>query len=224
LRRHYRGTGVLLYCCGAPVEALGMEDAFVRVRRDILRMAEQVGAEELITVCPDCTHTLKARLPELRITTVWENLVGQWTPPRLREGVVVAVHDSCKSRAETRVQEAVRGFLAQGGATVVDPEYSGPTSRCCGFGGRIEPVDPELARCIARRRTDETPLPMVTYCAGCRAALAGAGERAVHLLDFLLSSDWRKALAAKPPGTARRYVNRLRTKHVFRRLRPLGAE
>ena len=223
LRRHYRGTGVLLYCCGAPLEALGMEGEFARARREILRMVEQVGAEELITACPECTYTMKARFPELKITTVWENLAEHWTPPRQRDGVVVALHDSCKSREEHGVQAAVRSFLKQAGATVVEPEYSGPTSRCCGFGGRIEPVDPELTRCIARRRLDESPLPMVTYCAGCRATLAGGGEQAIHLLDFLLSSDWRKALEAKPPGTARRYANRLRTKSAFKRLRPLGA-
>ena len=83
LRRHYRGTGVLLYCCGAPPAALGMEDEFERVRRELLRMVEQVGAEELVTACPECTHTMKARFPELKITTVWENLAGHWVTMRL---------------------------------------------------------------------------------------------------------------------------------------------
>jgi glutamate synthase (NADPH/NADH) small chain len=135
----------------------------------------------------------------------------------------VALHDSCKSREEHGVQAAVRGLLEQSGATVIELEYSGPTSRCCGFGGRIESVDPELTRSIARRRMDESPLPMITYCAGCRATLASGGERAIHILDFLLSADWRKALNARSPGRTRRYANRLRTKNAFKRLRPLGA-
>ncbi|RKZ14540.1 hypothetical protein DRQ53_11310 [bacterium] len=223
LRRHHRGTGVLLNCCGAPVDALGMDQRFAGVRQTILRMVEQVGAEELVTACPECTYTLKARFPELKVTTVWEELAERWAIPRQRDGVVVALHDSCKSREEHGVQAAVRWLLEQSGATVVELEYSGPTSRCCGFGGRIESVDPELTRSIARRRMDESPLPMITYCAGCRATLAGAGNRAIHILDFLLSDDWRKALSARSPGTTRRYANRMRTKNAFKRLRPLGA-
>jgi NADPH-dependent glutamate synthase beta subunit-like oxidoreductase len=224
LRRRYRGTGVLLYCCGAPVDALGMQEESARAKNEMLRMVEQVGAEELVTVCPECTYNLRARVPELEVTTVWEYLAEPWTPPRRRDGVVVAVHDSCKSRGELGVQASVRGLLQRCGATVVDPEYSGPTSRCCGFGGRIEPVDPELTRRIAGRRVAESPLPMVTYCAGCRTTLAAGGGRAIHLLDFLLSGDWRKAMGANSPGRTRRYLNRLRAKSAFKRLRPLGAE
>jgi Fe-S oxidoreductase len=224
LRRLHRGTGVLLYCCGAPVEALGMQGEVDRVRGEILRMAEKIGAEELITVCPDCTQTLKQRLPELRITTVWERLAGQWTPPTRRDDVVVALHDACKSRGEQAVQQSVRALLAQAGTRVAELEYSGTTTRCCGFGGRIAPVDPTLTRSIARRRAEETPLPMVTYCAGCRATLAAEGKQVVHILDFLLSPTWQEQLDARPPGTTTRYANRLRSKQAFRRLRPLGAD
>ena len=56
LRRQYRSTGVLMYCCGAPVDLLGMEDEFALARETILCMAESVGAEELIVACPDCAR------------------------------------------------------------------------------------------------------------------------------------------------------------------------
>ncbi len=59
LRRHYPGTGVLMYCCGAPADMLGLESGFDATRAAILRAAEELGAEELIAACPDCTHTLK---------------------------------------------------------------------------------------------------------------------------------------------------------------------
>ena len=65
---------------------------------------------------------------------------------------------------------------------------------------------------------------MITYCAGCRMALAGCGKESIHILDFLLSPDWQTAARAKPPGALGRYANRLKTKWAFKRLRPLGAE
>jgi Fe-S oxidoreductase len=224
LRKHYRGTGVMMFCCGAPVDLLGMEEEFATAKDRMLRMMDDVGAEELITACPDCTHTLKDRIPEVEITTVWERLAGTWEPPRRHEGVVVSIHDSCKARHEAGVHAGVRRLLEDGGSTVEDVDYSGELARCCGFGGMIYPVDPDLSQRISRRRGDESPLPMVTYCAGCRMALAGCGKDAIHILDFLLSNDWQDAMHAKAPGSIPRYVNRLKAKWAFKRLRPLGTD
>jgi NADPH-dependent glutamate synthase beta subunit-like oxidoreductase len=224
LRKNYPGTGVMMYCCGAPVELLGMDDPFEQARKDILRMAESVGADELIPACPDCAHTLTENVPELKITTVWEMLAEHWQPPREREGVAVSIHDSCKARHMPGTQKAVRAILEKSGGEVRDVEYVGELARCCGFGGMIYPVDAELSQAISRRRGDESPHPMITYCAGCRMALAGCGKEAVHILDFLFSPDLKKSLTGKPPGSIPRYFNRFRTKLRFKRLRPRGSQ
>lgn len=224
LRRSFPGTGVLMFCCGAPVELLGMEEEFQQTRQGILEAAERIGAEELVAACPDCTHTLKESFPELAVTTVWELLDGAWQPPRKREGQVVSIHDSCKARHEPGLHRAVRNLIEAGGGAVEDIEYNGERARCCGFGGMIYPVDPELSQAITRRRAAESPLPQVTYCAGCRSAIAGVGKPAIHILDFLLEKDWSSKASAKPTGSVARYWNRLRSKWAFKRLRPLGVE
>ncbi len=221
LRRYYPGTGIMMYCCGAPVELLGMDDRFEAARREILRQAETLGTEELIPACPDCAHTLRENIPELKVRTVWELLEGVWQPPVLREGTTVAVHDSCKARHQLDVCSSVRTLLKAGGAEVEEIEYDGEKARCCGFGGMIYPVDPELSRRVSSRRGDESEAPMVTYCAGCRMALAGVGKPSIHILDFLLEPDWQSKARAKPPGGLSRYLNRLRTKWAFKRLKPL---
>lgn len=222
LRRQEPGTGVLMLCCGAPVELLGMEEQFDLTRRLILDAAERLGAEELIAACPDCTHTLKQAVPELGVTTVWERLAGHLALEPRRQGVAVSIHDSCKTRHEPGLHAAVRRLIESSGADVQDIDYRAELARCCGFGGMIYPVDPELSRRVSRRRAAESPLPMLTYCAGCRTALAGCGKQALHVLDFLLSDDWRREAARKPPGAPVRYWNRLRTKWAFKRLRPLS--
>ncbi len=224
LRRNYPGTGVLMFCCGAPAELIGMEAAFDQTCRAILAHAEGLGAEELIAACPDCAHTLKAGLAGLKVTTVWERLAGKWAPPALRAGERVAIHDSCKAHHEPATHEAVRALLRGAGATIEDVEYAREKARCCGAGGMIYPVDPQLSQRITQRRADESALPMVTYCAGCRSALASRGKEAIHILDFLLSTGDVQAVARrKPTGSIARYANRLRTKWAFRRLQPTAA-
>ncbi len=222
LRRHYPGTGVLMWCCGAPADLLGMEEGFAATRQQLLQAAEQVGADELIVACPDCLHTLRSAVPELTISTVWERLASVWTTPIKRDGVVVSIHDSCKGRHDEGLHAAVRQMVTASGAAVSDAEFCGKLARCCGFGGMIDPVDPPLSKAITKRRADESPLPMVTYCAGCRTALASNGKESLHLLDLLLTDDWRQVAARKPIGAIPRYLNRLRTKWAFKRLQPLG--
>lgn len=224
LRRHYPGTGVMMHCCGAPAERLGMEESFQETSRTILRLAESVGAEELVTACPECRQVLAAGLPDLPVRTVWEMLDQKWHPPRLREGAVVAVHDSCVTRGEPGLHAAVRRLLESGGSSVRDVDYSGGRTRCCGHGGMIQAVDPDLYRRVASRRAGESDLPWVTYCTDCRMALQDSGARAIHLLDFLLEPDLEKTLQTPPPGRLARHANRLRTKWAFRKLAPLGAD
>lgn len=224
LRGAYPGTGVLLYCCGAPATALGLEDRVGETLEEILRQMESVGAEELITACPDCNRLLKERLPDLPVRMVWELLAENWTPPPLASGVTVAVHDPCKTRDEPAVQAAVRQLIQAAGGAVQELEYAGERTRCCGLGGKIEPVDPELARRIAVRRAEESTAPLLTYCSGCRRALRRSGGEAMHLVDLLFSRESHGARNYPTPGRVLRQVNRLRTKWALRRLRPSGAE
>jgi Fe-S oxidoreductase len=224
LRKAYPGTGVLMECCGAPVELLGMEENVAMNKQQLLDMCERIGAEELLPACPDCVHALKEIVPEVKVTPVWEYLADAWTPPRRREGVTISIHDSCKAQHEPGLHSAIRKLVEGGGANVEEIEYREDKARCCGFGGMIYPVDSELSQKISRRRGDESEHAMITYCAGCRMALKGCGKDAIHVLDFLHSDDWKQDAAKKPPGSLGRYANRLRTKWAFKRLRPLGAE
>ncbi|MFZ5787732.1 MAG: pyridine nucleotide-disulfide oxidoreductase/dicluster-binding protein [Acidobacteriota bacterium] len=224
LRRHYPGTGVLMYCCGAPAELIGMESAFEGAVEAIHREAERLGAEELVAACPDCLHTLKQSGVELRLKTVWELLSGKWRPEPRRQGATVAIHDSCKAQHEPPTHAGVRQLLRDAGATIEDVEYREGLGRCCGSGGMIYPVDPKLWERVSRRRGAESPHPMITYCAGCRSSLRGAGKDAIHILDFLFAEDWQAAAKAKPTGSIARYANRIRTKFAFKRLRPLASE
>ena len=223
LRKHYPGTGVVMLCCGAPVELIGMEEEHHMNVEMLTRMAESVGAEELLPACPDCAHALTESMPEFKITPVWELLADAWDPPRKREGATVSIHDSCKAAHMPNLHDAVRTLINKGGAEIDEVEYNREMGRCCGFGGMIYPIDAELSQKVTQRRANESEHPMVTYCAGCRMALKGCGKESIHLLDLLYEDDWKKKANAAPPGALGRYANRLMTKWRFKRLKPLTA-
>jgi Fe-S oxidoreductase len=221
VRRQHRGTGVMLHCCGAPAEMLGMEEAAAAARDAIRRMADSVGAEEIIPACPDCVRVLRETLPGLKVTPVWELLAERWDPLPYRKGSRVCVHDACRTRRDSGLQASVRHLVASVGGAMEEVRYSGNLTRCCGLGGALPSVDPDLADRISARRAAESDLPMLTYCAGCRIALSRVGRPAVHMVDFLFSSDWEEVARRKAPGPLVRWLNRLRARRALRRIRPL---
>ncbi|MCP4896186.1 MAG: FAD-dependent oxidoreductase [bacterium] len=214
----YPDLGVLMYCCGAPVEQIGIN--IDQEREHLLEMIERVGAEELVTACPDCSGSLLKNLPGIRVTSVWQLLADVWQPPQLRDGARVVLHDSCRGRYDQLLHESVRQLLSEGGASVEEYDFGKERTRCCGTGGFIRPINPELTIGIAQRRAAESDLPIVTYCATCRDSLVRGGAEAIHLLDFLVSEDWRTEAGRRPKRAMTRYLNRLKTKRHFMRLFP----
>ncbi len=224
LRRHFSGVGVLLQCCGAPAEALGMADEGAQAREELLRRVEAIDAEELLVACPSCVVALRAELRGPKITSVWEALAGSWQPPKYGEGARLAVHDPCRARHDSGLQDAVRTLVRATGAEIGEVSFGRERTRCCGFGGAMYPVDPALSRRFADRRAAESPLPFVTPCSGCRTALASRGKETIHLWDLLLSPEWRTLAPARPKASVAGYTNRMLAKLAFKRLRPLDAE
>jgi len=224
LRHLYPGTGVMMWCCGAPAETLGLETEARQMADSIRQAAEDLGAEELIAACPDCAQVLPRYIPGLRVTTVWEALAGSWHPPARRDGMVVSVQDSCRARHQKGLQAAVRRLVRDAGGLVDELEYREERTRCCGLGGLVQSVDPELSRRIARRRTSESTHSLLTYCAGCRNALAQRDSPGLHLSEFLFSPPVEQAARRRTPGPLMRYANRLRAKWAFQHLKPVGAE
>ncbi len=212
--------GVLMFCCGVPAEILGLEAEGARAREQITRATQDLGVEELIVACPQCQETLREHFPELRLSSVWEVLAESWDPTQRYDELRLAVHDPCRSRHDPEVHAAIRTLVRTCGAEVIETDYSHERTRCCGSGGKVETVDPELFARIAARASGESELPMVTYCVGCRTALREAGRETIHVLDLLMASDPVDRAREPEAGVFTRLVNRLRSKWAIRRMAP----
>ncbi len=220
LLRQDSRIGVLMYCCGAPAEILGLEAESARARGAILRAMDGLGADELLVACPQCQETLCGHLPDVRVSSVWEILADTWDPVHRYDGFQFSVHDPCRGRREPELHAAIRTLVRTCGAEVVETDSTHERTRCCGFGGKIERVNPKLFAKIAGRAAGESSLPMLTYCTGCRSALRGAGREVVHVLDLLMNGGSRGRAVTKDPATPARLGNRLRAKWSIRRMRP----
>jgi Fe-S oxidoreductase len=223
LRRRYPGTGVLMHCCGSPAEAMGMSDDARAARLAVAAAMERLGAEELIVTCPGCRKSLAAHDPAVAVRSIWELLADNEQATEARLGrPAVTVHDPCMSRHDPATRNAVRRLVAATGANLIEAEACGARTRCCGLGTGVEDVDSQLSRTMARRRADELPGDVITYCSRCRVALERGGARVVYLADFLFASKHGEKTRGAPRSSLRRYLNRLLVKRSLLRSAAVG--
>ncbi len=222
LRRRYPGIGLLMHCCGSPAEAMGMAEEARAARLGVAAAMERLGAEELIVACPGCRESLVRQDLGIQVRSAWELLADESEFDESRRGWTVTVHDPCASRHDETTRMAVRRLLAASGAELVEPESCGLTTRCCGLGGRIADVDPQLSRAMARRRAGELSGSVITYCSRCQGGLGQGGADVIHLAEFLFATTPGGGSGRAARGSLRRYLNRLLVKRAFRGLAAAG--
>ncbi|MFA4916767.1 MAG: FAD-dependent oxidoreductase [Syntrophales bacterium] len=194
------GTGIILGCCGGPVYGIGDQARFLEVNSKVVSEMKGRGALEMIAACPHCYHIFHEHATDIKLISLYEVIAEQGLPEgaRLSANNVFSLHDSCNTRHEVQVQEAVRQLLKDLGCTIHEPKFSREMTRCCGMGGMAAFADFKLANKIITRRTREMPHDVVSYCASCRDAFAMVGKSSLHLLDLIFNSEWEQAKKNRP--------------------------
>jgi Fe-S oxidoreductase len=209
LRGRIGNVGLLLHCCGAPAHWAGREDLEAETAASLVDKWEALGRPKLIVSCPSCVKTLRHQLPDAEITSHWSLLRAIGLPQGIAGGGAFAVNDPCAARHEPLMREDVRALLDQMEIAVTEPELTGQTTECCGYGGLLSEANPQLAKRVAQRRAAAADEDFVTYCVMCRDQMARVGKRAVHLYDLLFPA--RSRCACRPsPGYSDRRENRIR--------------
>ena len=204
--------GIVLKCCSKPSHDLGCTDVFLSNFNSILMRLRAHGITTVITACPSCTQIFRQYAPELAVQSAFTFLAAQGTvPQKVSEdrSQEVVVHDPCPLRDDPVSQEATRNLLKNLGYRPIAMRHQKNHTLCCGEGGSVGFVQPELSRAWTQQRTTEADgRPIVTTCAGCSAMLARS-TRTLHLADLLFSATPNNETppsASRPPMT---YLNRL---------------
>ncbi len=185
-------TGIILGCCGGPNHFLGEQAVFRQILTDIENDMKKLGASEMIVACPDCYRNMTENLPHIHFKSIYEVMVELGLPEGVKgERRIFSIHDSCTARNLTGLRESVRFLIREIGYEIEEVEYSGEKARCCGMGGMVPFIDFDLAGNITKRRTDEFHFDIVSYCAGCREALA-MNKTSLHLLDLIFNPNWKE--------------------------------
>lgn len=214
------GTEMVLQCCGSPASLIGDEKLFAEKYRLLTDMIDRSGATEVITACQNCYMLIRKNSPQYNVKSLWTVMAEAGLPggsENIGEGSDIAftVHDSCPTRYETGLQDSVRVIAEKLGYRVTESVHSREKTSCCGAGGMVFSVNPELGRKVAADTAEKMESEyVITYCASCREAMANAGKKSVHILDLVFGGRWDSAskFRTAPQRNLERWINRYRAK------------
>ena len=161
------------------------------VRDHNMEAVKAVGAKTVVFSCPSCYRTWKeyyrTDLSLLHITELLANLIQEGRISLGEYRGTVTYHDPCDLGRHGGIFEAPRAILRNiSGIELKEMEHTEAKSLCCGGGGNLEMVDPELSRRLAIKRIDEARAigvkTLVTACQQCVRTIKGAARR--ERLDF----------------------------------------
>ncbi|MBS7528438.1 4Fe-4S dicluster domain-containing protein [Fusibacter paucivorans] len=208
------GVGLMLDCCGAPALWAGRESLFSEQMDAIRSRWDEEGRPVFITACPSCMAMFKEAIPEMTVVMLYEVLAAGELPSKASKKVpqTFAIHDSCSTRHETALQNAVRKLASDQGHTISELKFSRDKTKCCGFGGLMMFADKTIANAVIADRAAESPEAYITYCAMCRDNFLGQSKPTYHILDILFGDAADDLTRLKPPDFSMRHENRAKLK------------
>jgi len=199
------GVALMLGCCGAICDWAGRYEMYENTVEFLDGKLAELGNPTVIAGCPTC----KKQLSRHETLGIWEILENIGLPEKAkRAGKPIAIHDACGARGDHETQDIIRRIAESLGCTVVDTEYSGDKSPCCGYGGLTQFTNREVAKKMTDKCLERSDLPYLSYCMACRDRFAREGRESMHLLELVYGTS----ADTTPDISAKRY-NRLSLKN-----------
>nr|WP_320011574.1 (Fe-S)-binding protein [uncultured Desulfobulbus sp.] len=203
--------GLVLTCCTKPSHDLGRNDVFSTNFQAIRERLRSHGITNVLTACPNCTAVFRRYAPELTTQNVFTVLAEQGFSLSHEQPVhqEVVIHDPCPLRADKYSQQATRTLVAQRGYTITPMRHEQKRTICCGEGGAVGALHPELASTWTHKRIVQAQgRTIITTCGGCSGTFARFTD-VLHLADLLFGRyvDGKPQPKISPPPMT--YLNRL---------------
>lgn len=189
LQKTIPNIGIVLDCCTKPSHDLGDEDYFKAMFSEMKSFLLTHEIKTVLIACPNCHKVFNNYGTEFETRTVYEILDKVDGTATMKWSKTVTVHDPCTARFNIPAQTAVRTLLKNKGLKVEEQPHTGINTFCCGEGGAVSCLAPELAKDWGEKRVKEAGgQRIVSYCAGCTQTL-GAHTETSHILDLLFEED-----------------------------------
>jgi heterodisulfide reductase subunit D len=178
------------WCCGYPLIVAGMHREAAELIEHNTRAIEKTGASRVVFSCPSCYRTFREHYTlsaELYHHTQFLQELVESKKLKLRGyAAKLTYHDPCDLGRHSGIYEAPRRLIKALKAEFVEMPRTREIALCCGGGGDLELVEPELtshiSHTVAREAEQTGARILVTACQQCKRVLKkGAAEAGTKL-------------------------------------------
>lgn len=185
-------------CCGSPVYNAGYKKDARKLAEKSLDLFKSRRVTKIITPCPGCYNMFKNEFPKLirgwnieveHATQTILKKIKEKKPRKELNGEIVTYHDPCHLGRFSRIYEEPREIIRLLGGELKEMIHNREDALCCGAGGGLRSNFPEIAKKIAKRRTQEAPADaekILTPCGLCSANLKTADDRTLEFSEWVL--------------------------------------
>jgi len=191
------------WCCGFPLIASGMKkDAEGLIRHNLEKVKEK-GAERIVFACPSCYRTwmehCKTDIEIFHSTQFIKKLIEEGKISFKERPTKVTYHDPCDLGRASGVYEVPREILRSiPGVELVEMKGNREQCVCCGGGGNLEMVNPDLSAGLAQAKIEEIKATgaemVITSCQQCVRTIQTTARRkktpmtVMDIIEFVLKS------------------------------------
>lgn len=142
----------------------------------------------IINVCAGCDRRFRSLYEGVTTVSLWEVLDGleSFKFPD-HSGLTVSIHDACPIREKPQVHEAVRNLLRKMNIKIVETEFHGTQSVCCG--DDFYPTLP-VEKILEKMKERAASMPchdVCVYCVSCVKSMHIGGKNPRYLVDLLMN-------------------------------------
>jgi len=191
------------WCCGFPLIGAGMKKEANLLIQHNLEMVTKRGVKRVVFACPSCYHTwmeeYKTDIEIFHSTQFIKKLIDEGKISFKEKKIKVTYHDPCDLGRASGVYEAPREILRSiSGVELVEMENNREQCKCCGGGGNLEMVDPELSAALAQEKINQIQATgtdtVITGCQQCVRTILTTARRkeipitAMDITEFVLKN------------------------------------
>ncbi|MEW6265973.1 MAG: (Fe-S)-binding protein [Thermodesulfobacteriota bacterium] len=164
------------WCCGFPLLGAGLRDRLGEFIEHNIQAVRNKKARQVLFACPSCYQMWREHYPpEFKISHATEFLTERFRQrPDLFQArpLKVTYHDPCDLGRGAGVYDAPRTLIRLiPGVELVELPRNRQDCRCCGGGGNLEMIAPELSAAITAEKIKEAlstgARAVVTSCQQC---------------------------------------------------------
>ncbi len=147
------------WCCGFPLLGAGLRDMKQELIDHNVKAVKAKGAHTVVFACPSCYQMWREYYPPdfelFHFTEFLSDLIVSGRLPLHETPLKVTYHDPCDLGRGAHVYEAPRKIIRSlPGVELVELSQNREDCPCCGGGGNLEIIDPDLSAAIAKEKTE----------------------------------------------------------------------